>query len=142
LLSSLVENPRTLFARRGQQRLRLATRPLEHAVGIPLPLVRALLRLVQRPLGRLHIRGRLHPRALKRRLRLDGRPVDQLAHLFLSLGKRALTGVQARHDLARHLPHTAADEPLADQLQVAIDLARVIAPPDARERPLHHEERA
>ena len=61
---------------------------------------------------------------------------------IVAAGRRALPRDELLLGLARRPPAAALAEPLADELEVAVDLLRVVAAADAPERALDHEHRA
>ena len=94
------------------------------------------------PLGLLELGRDSQTSALERRLRLKTRTLNQPARSLLAVGHRTLAGLHFPLTLARHLARAALTKPLTHQLQMTVDLDRVIATPDTAKVPLHHVHRA
>lgn len=123
---------------RGAEALALLERLLDQDVGLLTALLGGRLGLSKGPLGRLGVGFGSQTSALEGRLRLQARTLQQPARSLLAICQHTLMGLQLLLELAR----AALMEPLTDQLQVAVDLDRVIPAPNQAEVALQHEDRA
>ena len=126
ILARLREHPRGFLTGLGEQLIGLVARPREHVLSLSASVLERYLCFPKSALGGVPVSFGSQLSTLQCRFSLQLAALDNPVRLHLPGGRRAFTGRRLLVKLAGFPGRTAGTKPLAHQLEMTVNLSRVI----------------